>query len=231
MSLSEAALQALHMLLEGDPSLWGIIYVSLRVCFFAMLLAAPPAIMLAFLLANFSFPGRRILVVLIQTLQALPTVVIGLILYFLLTRNGPLGAYGLLFTQGGMILGEAVLAFPILAAMTLSALQSADPRVTETARTLGAGSIRAAWTLMMEVRFAIMAAIVTGFARVISEVGCAMMIGGNIAGVTRNITTAIALETSKGEFAQGIALGIVLVAVALVTNAGMALLQGKGGLK
>ncbi|MDR2874643.1 MAG: ABC transporter permease [Methylobacillus sp.] len=231
MSLSEAALQALHMLLEGDPALWGIIHVSLRVCFFAMVLATPPAVALAFLLANFSFPGRRVLVVLVQTLQALPTVVIGLIVYFILTRNGPLGAHELLFTQGGMIVGEAMLAFPILAAMTLSALQGADSRVTETARTLGAGRLRAAWTLMMEVRFAVMAAIVTGFARVISEVGCAMMIGGNIAGVTRNITTAIALETSKGEFAQGIALGIVLVAVALVTNAGMALLQGKGGLK
>ena len=142
-----------------------------------------------------------------------------------------MGDYELLFTQSGMILGQAVLAFPILAAMTLSALQGADPRVVETARTLGAGKIRSAWTLMLEVRFAVMAAIVTGFGRVISEVGCAMMVGGNIAGVTRNITTAIALETSKGEFAQGIALGIVLVAIALVTNAGMALLQGKGGLK
>jgi tungstate transport system permease protein len=231
MSLSEAALQALRMLWEGDPTLWGIVYVSIRVCFFSLLLATPLAVALAFVLANFAFPGRRILIVLVQTLLALPTVVIGLIMYFILTRNGPMGDYELLFTQSGMILGQAVLAFPILAAMTLSALQGADPRVVETARTLGAGKIRSAWTLMLEVRFAVMAAIVTGFGRVISEVGCAMMVGGNIAGVTRNITTAIALETSKGEFAQGIALGIVLVAIALVTNAGMALLQGKGGLK
>lgn len=231
MSLSEATLHALRLLFEGDAALWGIVYVSLRVCFFSLLLATPPAVALAFLLANFVFPGRRVLIVLVQTLLALPTVVIGLVMYILLTRNGPLGNYEMLFTQAGMILGQAVLAFPILAAMTLSALQGADPRVAETAKTLGASRARVAWTQMLEVRFAVMAAVVTGFGRVISEVGCAMMVGGNIAGVTRNITTAIALETSKGEFAQGIALGIVLVVIALVTNAGMALLQGKGGLK
>lgn len=231
MNVTAAVLQALHLLLAGDATLWGIVYVSLRVCFFSLLLATPPAIMLGFVLASFTFPGRRILVVLVQTLLALPTVVVGLVLYFLLTRNGPFGQYEMLFTQGGMIVGQAILAFPILTAMTLSAVQGADPRVSETALTLGAGQARLAWTLLLEVRFAVMASIVTGFGRVISEVGCAMMVGGNIAGATRNITTAIALETSKGEFAQGIALGIVLVAFALMANFGMALLQGKGGLK
>jgi tungstate transport system permease protein len=231
MSLSEAALQALRMLWEGDATLWGIVSVSLRVCFLALVLATPPAVALGFLLANFEFPGRRILIVLVQTLLALPTVVVGLILYIFLTRNGPLGNFELLFTQGGMVLGQAILAFPILAAMTLSAVQGADVRVAETARTLGAGRFRVVCTLMLEVRFAVMAAMVTGFGRVISEVGCAMMVGGNIAGVTRNITTAIALETSKGEFAQGIALGIVLVTIALAANFVMAALQGKGGLK
>ena len=231
MSLSEAALQALRMLWEGDATLWGIVYVSLRVCFLSLVLATPPAVALGFLLANFEFPGRCILIVLVQTLLALPTVVVGLILYIVLTRNGPMGNFELLFTQAGMVLGQAILAFPILAAMTLSAVQGADVRVAETARTLGAGRFRVACTLMLEVRFAVMAAMVTGFGRVISEVGCAMMVGGNIAGVTRNITTAIALETSKGEFAQGIALGIVLVTIALVANFGMAALQGKGGLK
>lgn len=231
MSLSEAALQALRMLWEGDAILWGIVFVSLRVCFLALVLATPPAVALGFLLANFEFPGRRMLIVLVQTLLALPTVVVGLILYMFLTRNGPLGNFELLFTQGGMVLGQAILAFPILAAMTLSAVQGADVRVAETARTLGAGRFRVVCTLMLEVRFAVMAAMVTGFGRVISEVGCAMMVGGNIAGVTRNITTAIALETSKGEFAQGIALGIVLVTIALVANFVMAALQGKGGQK
>lgn len=231
MSLHQALFDALRLLWEGDPVLWGIVYVSLRVCFLALLLATPPAVMLGFALANFQFPGRRILIVLVQTLLAMPTVVVGLILYFLLTRNGLLGDYELLFTQAGMTLGQAVLAFPILAAMTLSAVQGADSRVVETAKMLGAGKLRTAWTLMLEVRFAVMAAMITGFGRVISEIGCAMMVGGNIAGVTRNITTAIALETSKGKFAQGIALGIVLVGIALIANFGMAALQGRGGQK
>jgi tungstate transport system permease protein len=130
-----------------------------------------------------------------------------------------------------MIIGEAVLAFPILAALTLAAVQGVDSRAAETARTLGAGRLRSALTLLFEVRFAVVAAMVSGFGRVISEIGCAMMVGGNIAGLTRNITTTIALETSKGAFVQGIALGIVLIAIALVINFGLALLQGRGGMR
>jgi tungstate transport system permease protein len=137
----------------------------------------------------------------------------------------------LLFTQDAMILGQAVLVFPILAAFTLAAVQGADPRVHETAIGLGAGSLRAALTTLNEVRFAVFAAVLNGFGRAISEVGCALMIGGNIAGVTRNITTAIALETSKGEFVQGIALGLVLMVIALGVNAVLALMQGEGGMK
>jgi tungstate transport system permease protein len=169
-----------------------------------------------------------VLIVLIQTLLALPTVVIGLLLYMLLSRQGPFGGMHLLFTQEAMIVGQAVLAFPILAALTLSAVQGADRRAVETARTLGAGRLRETVTMLLEVRFAVMAAMISGFGRVISEIGCAMMVGGNIAGVTRNITTAIALETSKGEFVQGIALGIVLVLIALAINFGLALMQGRG---
>lgn len=231
MDLFEAARQAFQLLLSGDPELWGIIHVSLRVCTLALLLAAPPAVMLGFLLATCTFPGRRLLVVAVQTLLAFPTVVVGLILYMLLSRQGPLGDFHLLFTQEAMILGQAALAFPILAAMTLSAVQGVDPRAAETARTLGVGSWQVVLTTLQEVRFAVMAAIVTGFGRVISEIGCAMMVGGNIAGVTRNITTAIALETSKGAFAQGMALGLVLVSIALLINVGLAALQGRGGLR
>lgn len=231
MDLLEAARQAFYLLLAGDPDLWGIVYVSLRVCTLALLLATPPAILLGFVLASFTFPGRRLLVVAVQTLLAFPTVVVGLILYVLLSRQGPLGSFHLLFTQGAMVLGEAALAFPILAAMTLSAVQGVDHRASETARTLGANAWQVALTTLQEVRFGVMAAIVTGFGRVISEIGCAMMVGGNIAGVTRNITTAIALETSKGAFAEGMALGLVLVAIALVINFGLAALQGRGGMR
>lgn len=231
MELLQATLTALQLLASGDPALWGTIFVSVKVCVLALFIASPPAILLGFVLASWSFPGRRLMIVVVQTLLALPTVVIGLILYMLLSRHGPLGSMQLLFTQEAMVIGEAMLAFPILTALTLSAVQGVDPRVAETARTLGASRVRTVTTILLEVRFAVMAAIASGFGRVISEIGCAMMVGGNIAGVTRNITTAIALETSKGEFVEGIALGIVLVAIALAINFGMAVLQGRGGLR
>jgi tungstate transport system permease protein len=231
MELLHATLTALNLLMAGDAELWGIIFVSVKVCFIALLLASPPAILLGFVLGSLSFPGRRLLVVAVQTLLSLPTVVIGLLIYMLLSRHGPLGEMHLLFTQEAMVIGEAVLAFPILAALTLSAVQGVDLRVAETARTLGAGRFRTAMTMLLEVRFAVMAAMVSGFGRVISEIGCAMMVGGNIADLTRNITTAIALETSKGQFVQGIALGIVLVGIALTVNLGLAVLQGRGGLR
>jgi len=229
MELLETTYAALRLLWSGDRTLWGIIWISVKVCFLALVLATPPAVLLGFVLGSFRFPGRRVLIVLVQTLLALPTVVIGLLLYMLLSRQGPFGGMHLLFTQEAMIIGQAILAFPILAALTLSAVQGVDQRVSETARTLGAGRWRTMLTMLLEVRFAVMAAMVSGFGRVISEIGCAMMVGGNIANVTRNITTAIALETSKGEFVQGIALGIVLVMVALGINFGLALMQGRGG--
>ncbi len=228
MELLQTTHAAIALLLAGDEALWGIIWISVKVCFLALMLAAPPAVLMGFALGNYKFPGRRVLIVLIQTLLALPTVVIGLLLYMLLSRQGPFGGMHLLFTQEAMIVGQAVLAFPILAALTLSAVQGADRRAVETARTLGAGRLRETVTMLLEVRFAVMAAMISGFGRVISEIGCAMMVGGNIAGVTRNITTAIALETSKGEFVQGIALGIVLVLIALAINFGLALMQGRG---
>lgn len=231
MNLLGTLLEALSLLFGGDAELWGIIFVSLRVSVLGLLLATAPGIALGFLLAMQRFPGRRVLVVLVQSLLAFPTVVVGLLLYMLLSRQGPLGSLQLLFTQNAMILGQAILAFPILAAMTLSAVQGADPRAHETALSLGAGPWRAAFTTLAEVRFGVTAAIINGFGRAISEVGCALMIGGNIAGFTRNITTAIALETSKGDFAQGIALGLVLLTLALGVNLGMAFLQGEGGMK
>jgi len=148
----------------------------------------------------------------------------------LLTRQGPLGSLQLLYTQDAMIAGQAIIAFPVLAAFALAAIQGADLRVRETALALGATRARAAWTTLFEVRFGLVAAVLNGFGRVISEVGCAMMVGGNIAGVTRNIPTAISLETSKGDFAQGIALGVVLMAFALGANLLLAWAQGRGGL-
>lgn len=228
MTIVEATGEAIRLLVTGDADLWAAILVSLQVSVSALLLATPPAILLGFVLGNYQFAGRRALIVLVQTLLSFPTVVIGLIMYMLLSRSGPLGSWQLLFTQQGMMLAEAVLAFPILTAMTLTAVQGIDRRAVETARSLGAKPMRVALTTLIEVRFAVIAALVIGFGRVISEIGCALMVGGNIAGLTRTMTTSIALETSKGLFAEGIALGLVLIVIALGVNMALNLLQGKG---
>ena len=231
MDLLEPTRQAFAMLLRGDPELLQIIWLSIWLSLAAITLISPPSIAFGVLLAKRRFPGQRVVVVLVQALLSFPTVVVGLILYLLLSRRGPLGSFELLFTPTAIVIGYMVIAFPVLVAFTVSAVQGADPRVFETARSLGASGKRAALTTLWEVRFGIIAAVVTAFGRVISEVGCAIMVGGNIEGLTRNMPTAIALETSKGDFAQGIALGMVLMALALVINVAMALLQGKGGLK
>jgi tungstate transport system permease protein len=231
MELLEPTRRAFGLLFAGDPRLLAAIWLSLWTSVAAIALIALPSIALAFLLARRRFPGRHVLVVLMQALLSFPTVVIGLLIYLLLSRRGPLGALDLLFTPTAIIFGYMMIAFPILVVFTISAVQGADARVYETARCLGAGRLRASLTTLWEVRFGVLAAVVNGFGRVVSEVGCAIMIGGNIEGLTRNIPTAIALETSKGDFAQGIALGMVLMAAALVINVALAILQGRGGLR
>ncbi len=227
-SIADSTVAAVSLLLGGDAELWGIIGLSLAVSTGAVALATFPAVALAYLLAEARFPGRRALIVSIQGLLSFPTVVVGLVLYLLLSRRGPLGAWDLIFTPQAMVIGQFVIAFPILAALSFSALQKNDVRVRETARTLGAGRAMVVLAELREARFAIVAAVLAGFGRVISEVGCALMVGGNIAGHTRNIPTAIALETSKGKFSQGIALGIVLLVIALGVSAVLGHYQGRG---
>jgi tungstate transport system permease protein len=227
VNLLEPTRRAFELLLAGDPRLLEAIWLSFWTSIVAIAIIAPPSVALGFLLAKRRFPGQRALVVLVQALLSFPTVVIGLLIYLLLSRRGPFGTFELLFTPTAIILGYIMIAFPILVVFTISAVQGADPRIYETARCLGAGLVRASATTLWEVRFGIGAAVVNGFGRVISEVGAAIMVGGNIEGFTRNIPTAIALETSKGDFAQGIALGMVLMAVALGVNIALALLQGR----
>lgn len=231
MDLFEPTRQAFALLLSGDAKLWGVIWISLWVAIAAIALTAPFAIAAGFMLAKLKFSGRRAIIVLLQALLSFPTVVIGLVIYLLLSRRGPLGAFELLFTPWAIMIGYVVIALPILVVFTVSAVQGADPRIYETARSLGARPLRAALTTLREVRFSVMAGIVNAFGRVVSEVGCALLVGGNIAGLTRNIPTAIALETAKGEFAQGIALGMVLVVLAIGINIVLASLQGRGGLE
>ena len=227
-TLGNATSNALFLLISGDAELWQTVAISFQVSISAILIATPPALLTAFVLAYGRFPGRRVLISLFSTLLSIPAVVVGLTLYLLLSRQGPLGDFRLLFTQTAMILGQIALSFPILVAMGHSALQSADRRAWETALTLGANSVRAVGTVMWEVRFGLLAALLAAFGRIVAEVGASMMLGGNILNYTRNIPTAIALETSKGEFAQGIALGIVLLTLAFTLNALFYHLRGGG---
>lgn len=227
-SLSEATLKALTLLFSGDAELWEIIGISFKVSGIALLTALLPSLLIAFFLAYGRFPGRRLLVTVFNTLLSVPAVVIGLTLYILLSRHGPMGDWKLLFTQTAMVLGQIALCVPILVAMSHSALQAADKRAWETTRTLGANIISAALTVMYETRFGLLAAFLAGFGRIIAEVGASMMLGGNILHYTRNIPTAIALETSKGEFSQGIALGMVLLVMTFLLNGLFQHFQGRG---
>lgn len=226
--LSQSAVDAIVLLLSGDTNLWVIIFTSFSVSFVAILIATPAALSLGFILAHLRFRGRRGFITLFSALQSVPAVVVGLTVYLMLSRSGPMGDLHLLFTQSAMVIGQVLLCMPLLVALSHSAFQAADQRVWETAITLGASPIKAFTKLIFEVRFGLIAAILTGFGRVVAEVGCSMMIGGNILNYTRNIPTAIALETSKGDFSQAIALGMVLLALALTLNGLLAYFQGRG---
>jgi len=208
----------LVLLWSLDPEVYAIAWLSLRVSLTAVLLAACLAVPLGMLVALGSFPGKRAVTVVFNTLMALPTVVVGLLVYGLLSAQGPLGAWGLLYSPGAMIVAQAMLAFPLVTALVIAAVQGLDPRVRPTALTLGAGPWRVALTVLAEARFAILAALCAGFGRVLTEVGAAIMVGGNIRHYTRTLTTAIALETAKGDFAQGMALGLILLVAALGVN-------------
>ena len=227
-SLWQTTLDGLYLLIILERDLWEIIAISFGVSLQAVVYTAPMAIALGYVLAYRRFPGRQLVISLINTLWAMPAVVVGLTLYLLFSRVGPLGDWKLLFTQTAMVIGQMLLCFPVLVSISHTTFQSGDRRALETAITLGATSLRAVFTVTYEVRFGLAAALVAGFGRVVAEVGCSMMIGGNILHYTRNIPTAIALETSRGAFAQGIALGIVLVALALVLNFAVAFFRGRG---
>ncbi len=227
-SLSAATAESFRLLFSGDADLWIIIFTSFSVSVKAILIAVPLAFVVAFLMAHLRYPGRRAMIAGFSAMQSIPAVVVGLTVYLVFSRSGPLGDLKLLFTQASMVIGQALLALPMLVALSHAAFQAADRRVWETSVTLGARPVRAFMTLIHEIRFGLVAAFIAGFGRIIAEVGCSMMVGGNILGYTRNIPTAIALETTKGEFAQAIALGMVLLALALMLNGMLAFFQGRG---
>ncbi len=228
--LLDSTAEAFRLLFSGNPEIWEIVGISFRVSTMAILAAVPLALVIAFFLAYGSFPGRRFLISLFNTFLSVPAVVIGLTLFIVLSRQGPMGDFKLLFTQTAMGLGQFFLCLPILVCMAHVSLQAADRAAWETARTLGANPLQAFFTVLYEIRFGLMAALLAGYGRIISEVGASMMLGGNIAHYTRNIPTAIALETSKGAFAEGIALGLVLLFLAFLLNGLLQYVQGKGSI-
>lgn len=223
--LLESISQAWKLVSTGDPDFLSAVSVSLRVSAAAVLVASAVALPAGLALSAFRFPGRGFLLGFFQTLMAVPTVVVGLVSYSLLCRKGPMGALGLLFTPTGMMLAEAILVFPLLVSLCAMAAGQVDPRFGEEAWMLGAGPARRLTALFRQCRPALATAAFAGLGRALSEVGCAMMVGGNIRGYTRNMTTSIAMETAKGEFALGVALGVVLLAMAMVVHLAMKLLE------
>ncbi|MCK5581410.1 MAG: ABC transporter permease [Candidatus Omnitrophica bacterium] len=210
--------EAFRIIFTFDAQFLRIVFTSIRVSTSATLLSVLFGVPLGIFLAEKKFFGRDTLVVIINTLMSIPTVVVGLMLYSFLSRRGPLGEMGLLYTSAAMIIGQFVLILPIITGLTITAIQSLDGRVRKTIWSMGADYKQGLIMFLHEARYGILAAVVVGFGRAFSEIGISMMLGGNIRGYTRNITTAIALETSKGEFALGISLGVVLLAISLVIN-------------
>ncbi|MAE05464.1 MAG: ABC transporter permease [Nitrospinota bacterium] len=217
--------EGILLVLRADPDVMAASWVTVRVSFGATAVAGLIGLPIGWALASRRFRGRGAAISVIQTLLGVPTVVIGLVVYGLLSRRGPLGFADLLFSPTAIVIGLVILSVPIVSVFTMTAISSVDQRARETALTLGASSRLAAWMVLREARFGLIAAILGAFGRVSSEVGIAMMLGGNIKGYTRTLTTGIALESMKGEFGFGIALGVVLMAIIFLTNIGTRILQ------
>jgi tungstate transport system permease protein len=227
--LGEGARRALQLLFSGDDEVFGVVAFTLRVAGLATLIACVLGIPAGYLLASQRFWGRRAALTVVNTAIAFPTVVVGLLLYGLFSRRGPLGSLGWLYSWQAIVTADVLLALPLTAALAAAALQAVDPRVRRTAQTLGAGRWRTAWMVGREARFALAAVVAVAFGQVVAEVGAALMVGGNIRGETRTLTTAVALHTAHGDFGLALALGLVLLALALAVNVALQLLQGRGG--
>jgi tungstate transport system permease protein len=211
-----------------DAELLGIIFLSLKVSGIALIIAAAIGLSLSALMGLKRFPLRGIIISVMNTFMGLPPVVVGLFLYLILSRSGPLGFMGLLYTPSAMVMAQSILAFPIVASLCHSAIVSVDPIIKQSSMTLGATPFQVTITIMKEARYGIMSGIIAAFGRVMAEVGAVLIVGGNIAGYTRVMTTTIALETDKGNFELALALGIILLTLSFVVNMGLHLIQRKG---
>ena len=217
--MTEALATALALLAALDPKLIEIVLLSLRVSLSAVGIAALLGFPLGAAIAVGRFPGRKTLIVFLNALMGLPPVVVGLLVYLLLSRAGPLGALGILFTPSAMVIAQTVLILPIIAALSRQAIEDAWREYEEQLRSLGANRIGAALTLLWDTRFSLLTTVLAGFGRAAAEVGAVIIVGGNIDGVTRVMTTTIALETSKGDLPLALGLGIILIAIVVAVNA------------
>jgi len=218
---------ALLLVLSFDHELLVIVGCSLKVSGIATLLAAIVGLPLGFVIAFTSFPGKRLIITCLNTLLALPTVVIGLVVYSFISRRGILGSLDLLYTQTAMIIGQIILIVPVITTLTIAAINRIDKRYRITALTLGANHYQMAWVIFKEARYGVIAAVIAAFGRVIAEIGISMMLGGNAKGFTRTMTTAMALEYDKGEFVLAVALGLILMGFAFGINLMFHLFQGR----
>ena len=213
-----ALTRAIELLISLDPEVIEIAGRSLSVSGTSCLLASLVCLPLGSLIHFHHFRGKRALINIIQTLFSVPTVLVGLLVWMLFSRAGPLGVFGIMLTTKAMVVGQMILITPLLLGLTISALSGVSKETVDTATSLGASGFQTVVLVLREARYAVLAAVIMGFGRAISEVGCAMLVGGNIRGFTRVITTAISMETSKGELELAIALGIILLSLALIIN-------------
>lgn len=219
MNQTNAFATAFDLIVSGDPVLADIVLLSLRVTLTALAIAVLIALPLGAALALARFPGRSVVIVAFNALMGLPPVVAGLVVYLTLSRSGPLGAWGLLFTPGAMIVAQTLLIVPIVVSLTRTMVEDLWGEYEQQLRSLGSSRLRAIPTLLWDGRFSLLTAILAGFGRASAEVGAILIVGGNIAGYTRTMTTAIALETSRGDLALALGLGIILLLITLALNA------------
>jgi tungstate transport system permease protein len=217
--MSDALITALALLVGLDSKLVEIVLLSLRVSLSAVAIAAILGLPIGAAIAVGRFPGRQTVIVVLNALMGLPPVVVGLLVYLLLSRAGPLGPLGILFTPSAMVVAQTILILPIIAALSRQAIEDAWREYEEQLRSLGARRINSALTLLWDTRFSLLTTILAGFGRAAAEVGAVMIVGGNIDGVTRVMTTAIALETSKGDLPLALGLGVILIAIVIAVNA------------
>ena len=225
--LFDSLYSAILLTVSFDRELFSVVLVSLQVSGASTVLASIMGVPLGFLIAFEEFKGKQLVITVLNTLLAVPTVVIGLFVYVFISRRGIFGPMDLLYTKQAIIIGQTFLILPLVATLTIAAVIRIDDRYRKTAMTLGANRLQTAWVVVREARFALIAAVIAAFGRVISEVGISMMLGGNAKGFTRTMTTAMALEYDKGEFVLAVALGIILLLLAFGINLLFNFIQGR----